>query len=221
MKLKTLMAVAFAAAMLLAGGAITGAKAGDSDSDLMHVVKVRVLESIPGVPNSAVYLMIHNANEMDDRLVAAATPAAKRAELHTHIMDDGIMRMRRVEAFAAPSNVLVKLASGGDHIMLLGLKEPLTVGMEIPLTLTFEHAGEITLTAPVVARDAGHHGHDGHESHDGHSMADGGADVRHVSGDGGIATHVGHMDGHHHHGATNPIGVMGGHTMGAGQWMVS
>ena len=43
------------------------------------------------------YLTIVSTAAEDDRLVAAATPAAQKAEFHTTIEDKGVMKMRPVE----------------------------------------------------------------------------------------------------------------------------
>ena len=104
----------------------------------------------PGpTPNGAAYLTLLNRGKTPDRLIAAATPVAKRAGLHTHLMDSGIMKMRPVSAIdVAPKSPTV-LKPSGLHIMLFGLKKPLKEGEKFPLTLTFERAGQITLDVDV------------------------------------------------------------------------
>ena len=100
--------------------------------------------------NGAVYLTIVNPTDQADRLVAADSPAAENVELHETVNDGGVMRMEpRPEGFPVEPKSIVELKPGGKHVMLLGLKEPLEVGQEIQVTLTFEKAGEITVTAPV------------------------------------------------------------------------
>lgn len=61
----------------------------------------------------------------------------------------GEMTMREVEQIDLPAGESVALAPGGYHIMLLDLVAPLEDGQEIEVTLTFEAAGEVTVTAPV------------------------------------------------------------------------
>lgn len=78
-----------------------------------------------------------------DRLVAAATPVAGVAEIHQHTMENGIMKMRQVDAVPLPAGQAVTLSPGGYHIMLMDLKAPLVAGQSFPLTLTFEKAGTI------------------------------------------------------------------------------
>lgn len=84
-----------------------------------------------------------------DRLTAASTPAAQEAELHTTTMDNGVMKMRHVDAIELPAGKSVTLKPGGYHIMLMGLAHPLVEGQTFPLTLTFAKAGSETVTVTV------------------------------------------------------------------------
>jgi len=84
-----------------------------------------------------------------DRLVAAASPVAKKVELHTMTMSGTVMQMRPVAAIDIPAGRLVTLAPDGLHIMLEGLKKPLRAGQSFPLTLTFEKAGKRTVEVAV------------------------------------------------------------------------
>ncbi len=63
--------------------------------------------------------------------------------------DMGSMTMRPVESIELPAGEMVSLEPGGYHIMLIDLVKPLEVGDTIELTLTFENAGEMTVTAEV------------------------------------------------------------------------
>ena len=102
----------------------------------------------PGVPNAAAYLRITNTGR-DDVLVGAATPAARKAELHAHVADGGAIRMTRVDAVPLPSGATVELAPGGLHVMLLGIAAPLAPGDRFTLTLQFRDAGAVDVTVPV------------------------------------------------------------------------
>jgi periplasmic copper chaperone A len=79
----------------------------------------------------------------DDRLLSVATPVAGVAEIHLHTMDNGVMKMRQVDAVPLPAGQAVTLTPGGYHIMLTDLKQPLVAGQSFPLTLTFEKAGPV------------------------------------------------------------------------------
>ena len=107
----------------------------------------------------AVFVTIRNTGEHADRLVGAAAPVARRAELHTHIVRDNVMRMRRVDAVPLRPGATTRLKPGGRHVMLMGLRAPLEEGARFPLTLVFEKAG--ALTVPVTVRAVAARGNGG------------------------------------------------------------
>jgi periplasmic copper chaperone A len=67
-------------------------------------------------------------------------------QLHIEINDNGIMKMRPLKS-TSKANGKATLAPGGMHFMLIGLKHHLKDGQSFPLTLTFEKAGKIDVTA--------------------------------------------------------------------------
>lgn len=99
----------------------------------------------------AAFMTIHNHGDADDRLIKVASPISKRAELHTHKEDaNGVMQMLEVpEGFVIPADSCYELARGGDHVMFLGLNQPLEQGQTVPVTLTFEKAGDMVIEVPV------------------------------------------------------------------------
>jgi copper(I)-binding protein len=103
----------------------------------------------PGQPNSAAFLTLSNGDDADHALVAGRSDAAQTVELHTHIVDEGVMRMRRIERIDVPAGREQVLEPGGLHIMLIGLERQLQAGDEVSLTLEFEDGSSIELQAPV------------------------------------------------------------------------
>lgn len=100
------------------------------------------------------YLTIRNTGATPDRLVSATSPAAGRLELHIHIRDGDVMRMRPVTDIPVPANGEVMLQPGGLHLMLIGLTQPMDIGQSVPVTLRFERAGEVTVQFVVQAAGA-------------------------------------------------------------------
>lgn len=149
-----------------AGAVAAALIAGPALADMM-IMDPYARSASPVAKSGAAFMVLHNMSDTDDRLIAASTNAAARVELHTHIEnDDGVMQMREVEGgFAIAAGEKHMLARGGDHVMLMGLTGPLEQGAEIAVTLTFEQAGDVTVTIPVDnERKAAHggHGHGGH-----------------------------------------------------------
>jgi len=109
--------------------------------------------------NGAGFMSLKNNGSTPDRLIAAASPAARVVELHTHIREGDVMRMRPVADIPIPPGQTVHLRPGGLHIMLIGLTEPLRQGTTVPLTLRFERAGEVQVTLGVESAGARGHAH--------------------------------------------------------------
>jgi copper(I)-binding protein len=117
----------------------------------------------PGQSNSAAFMTLRNPGDIANAVVSASSPAARAVELHTHTMDGGMMKMRRVEQIELPARGDTVLKPGGLHIMLIGLTEQLKPGMKISLTLKFADGSASTIVAPVqdVMQAMGHQ-MDGH-----------------------------------------------------------
>jgi periplasmic copper chaperone A len=107
----------------------------------------------------AAYLTVRNDGDQDDRLIGVASDVADKAQLHSSVMQDGVMRMRAVEAVEVPAHGSAVLEPGGLHVMLVGLKAPLEEGGSFALTLTFEDAGEVEVMTTIEDIAHGGAGH--------------------------------------------------------------
>lgn len=103
--------------------------------------------------NGAAFLVISNHGDAD-RLTGAEAAISKTVELHTHIKDGDVFKMRKVDALTVPMHGSVELKPGGDHIMFIGLNEALKEGTKVPVTLSFEKAGKVTVEVPVMSAGA-------------------------------------------------------------------
>ncbi len=140
MTLKNIVAAAFSL-VLIAGSAMAGT---------IEIEDAYARAASPVAKTGAAFMHISNNGDVDDRLVAVKTDVARTPELHTHIMEDGVAKMREVpEGFVIPAHGTTVLKRGGLHIMLMGLTKPFIQGETITLTLVFEKAGEITVEVPI------------------------------------------------------------------------
>ncbi|KQY85347.1 copper chaperone PCu(A)C [Pelomonas sp. Root1444] len=85
------------------------------------------------------------------KVVAASSPVAAMVEIHEMKMDDGVMKMRAVDALPLPAGQAVALKPGSYHVMLMGLKKPVQVGDTVPLTLTVEGEDKQRTTVEIKA----------------------------------------------------------------------
>ncbi|MEZ6962653.1 MULTISPECIES: copper chaperone PCu(A)C [unclassified Aeromonas] len=102
----------------------------------------------PGTPNTAAFMVLKNDADQAVKLVAASSPAAGRAELHTHLHENGVMKMRQVESIEIPAKGEVVLKPGSLHIMLFEIGT-LSEQTPMPLTLTLNDGQQLALSLPV------------------------------------------------------------------------
>lgn len=142
----------------------------DKHDAMMHSGQIEIHHAYArsGPRAGAAFFTIVNGTDQADRLVGATADFARKTELHTHIMEDGIAKMRMIDGgIAVPAHAKTKLERGGDHVMFMGLDGALAEGSEISFTLMFEKAGEVIVTTQVDnahSEDAGFD-HKGHKHH--------------------------------------------------------
>lgn len=109
----------------------------------------------------AAYMKIENSGSAADALIGASSPAAKTVEVHETVAMEGespaasdgtgggMMGMRPIARLEIPAGGTVELKPGSYHIMLIDLNQELKPGDKIEITLTFEKAGDVKVTAEV------------------------------------------------------------------------
>ncbi|MDM5123335.1 copper chaperone PCu(A)C [Aeromonas rivipollensis] len=102
----------------------------------------------PGSPNTAAFMVLKNDADKPVTLTAAASPDAGRAELHTHLHENGVMKMRQVESIEIPARGEAVLKPGSLHIMLFEVGA-LSEDKPFPLTLTLDDGQTLSLSLPV------------------------------------------------------------------------
>ncbi len=130
-----------------------GASTQWADMDSLQIEQAWARATPPSAKVGAGYLRIRNRSDRPARLIGAQAERASSVEIHNMSMQDGMMRMRRIEQVDIPAQGVAELAPGGDHLMLFGLKAPLQAGESLPLTLQFANGGELSLNL-AVRKDA-------------------------------------------------------------------
>ena len=122
--------------------------------------------------SGAAFMVIENAGTTACKLMGATTDAADKAELHTSRDEGGVMKMIATGPIEIGPGESHALARGGDHIMLMGLKQPLKDGENLALTLDMGDCGLVAVTVPVdnqrkpaAGQDAGDHAGHGAMTH--------------------------------------------------------
>ena len=109
----------------------------------IQIEKPWVRATAPGASVAGGYMLIRNQGTSGDRLVAASSPASAKVELHVHINDNGVMKMREVPGYDVPGKGSFELKPGGAHLMFMDIKRPFKEGEKLPVKLKFEKAGDV------------------------------------------------------------------------------
>lgn len=108
-----------------------------------------VRATVPAAKASGAFMLVQSAQ--DARLVEVRSPVAAMVELHQMSMENGMMKMGAVEGIDLPAGKPVALASGGYHVMLMGLKQQMKEGDTVPLTLVVQKKDKKLETVEVKA----------------------------------------------------------------------
>ncbi len=109
----------------------------------------------PKAKGAGAFVTITNTGNEDARLVSAASSYAKRTEIHEMAVNDGVMKMRKMEnGVVIPAGETLELKPGSYHVMFMGLKQPFKMGEKLNVTLEFEKAGPVDVTFDVMKMGA-------------------------------------------------------------------
>lgn len=107
-----------------------------------------------GVPTTAAFMTLRNTGATDRKLLRVDSAAAKTVELHNHINDNGVMKMRRVREIEIKARGQAELKPGSYHVMMIDLRQVLQDGEKVPLTLSFDDGSSAKVEATVKRPDA-------------------------------------------------------------------
>lgn len=142
---------ALVALVVAACGAATTSPASGSAGAAVTVTGAWARAAAAGA-ETAVYFTLTNPTSSDDTLTGVATNAAQTADIHQTSTDaNGMTGMQMMSSVKVPAGGSVQFAPGGYHVMLTNLKTAIKAGDQVRLTLTFAHAGAVTVVADVRA----------------------------------------------------------------------
>ena len=108
-----------------------------------------VTASMPGGSMSAGYISLRNNTDIEIRISKITSPAFEKIEIHESTLEDGIAKMRRIEALSIPPNSSVTLENGGKHLMLM---RPTTSAEVVSLSFYSDDTVILSVIAPITPR---------------------------------------------------------------------
>ena len=134
------LVLGLSAALTACGGQDSGA----GDDPKLSVSGAYVPQ--PPTPDMAAgYVTVTNKGGADDELTSVTTPLAAEVTMHTTTGT----RMKQVRSLKVPADGELRLATGGDHLMLTNLTRKPKVGDKVSFTLHFASSDPIEIKVPV------------------------------------------------------------------------
>jgi len=133
-----------AASLMFSAGVLAAA------ADNVSVQDPYVRLAPPNAPATGAFMVIKNNGDKDVKVVKADNPVSKVTELHTHINEGGVMKMRPVPSIEVKAKGEAVLKPGGLHVMMIDLKAPMKEGDVVPITLSFDDGSTKQVDAKVV-----------------------------------------------------------------------
>ncbi|MEE9327272.1 MAG: copper chaperone PCu(A)C [Cocleimonas sp.] len=124
-------------------------------ADGISIENTYVREVPPGQMTSAFFMILKNDSDKNIALIKASSDVAKNVEIHEHIHEDGMMKMRQIEKVILNAKSTTKLKPGGYHIMLIGLTRKIKAGDIIAITLEFDNGDKKEIKVEVKKIMAG------------------------------------------------------------------
>jgi periplasmic copper chaperone A len=118
-------------------------------ADDVKVTKAWARATAPGQDSASVQLTI--TSKKDATLIGVASGSAQSGEIHTMVMEGDVMKMRAIESLPLPAKKAVSLGEDGNHLMLIGLKNPLKAGRKLPFAITVKFADGKTSVIRILA----------------------------------------------------------------------
>ena len=130
----------------------------------LEISSARIVPPFPGRDIATGYFEIANHSGKDDRLISASSPVSAAVEIHNHIEQDGVMKMRQVQGIDVRAGQSVSFQPGGYHLMFF--ETTLVEGQsDVAVTLTYENAPPVTLIVPLEGRGEIDHSKMDHSGH--------------------------------------------------------
>lgn len=130
---------------------LTAGSVWSCEDGLVAVHDLRLVSADAVTRPTAIFMNLENVTKVDDTLLSVSTPSCGRAEIHDHIHENGVMKMRQVEGgVLVAAGTTVTFKPMGLHIMCFDPVLPQTPGKTFKMTLKFQSGNEMTIDHGVI-----------------------------------------------------------------------
>lgn len=118
-------------------------------NDSVRVEDPWIREAPPVAKVLAAYMKIENVGEDAQILKGVSSPEFEHVMLHGTRIENGVAEMFHLDEVEIQPGEAAVFEPGGNHFMLMGLKQPLRAGDSAVLNLDFGEGGTVSVSANV------------------------------------------------------------------------
>jgi copper(I)-binding protein len=119
----------------------------NGSKEIVSISDAWVRSTNAGQEVGAAYMTL--TSPKDVTLSSVTSDVSNSVEIHSMTMENGVMKMRMLDALSLKAHQPYPLAPGGYHIMLFDLKNPLTVGEQVNFVLYFEDKNKLQFSQKI------------------------------------------------------------------------
>lgn len=130
-----------------------------------EIQNLRVIAPIPGQDISAGYLVLKNDSSASIELISVETEDAERVQIHTHQMNNGMMRMVQLDSLSVEPGEQAEFERGGLHLMVFSPDVQALESGSLDMRFNFADGTSIQSEARVeqLMPDSGGMNHQSHQ----------------------------------------------------------
>lgn len=122
---------------------------GTAQADEIKISNAWVAESSPGQDAASIKLVI--TTKKNAKIVEVGSGMAEHVEIQSRRVEGATMITSKLSELDLPAKTSVTLGDGENHLMLIGLRQPLVVGRKLPFALTVKFANGKTTLLRILA----------------------------------------------------------------------
>ena len=92
-----------------------------NDSQIM-ITDINIIQPLPGKSISAGYFTLTNNTESLIEITKITSPDFESIQIHDSVLDEGIVKMQRIDSLQIKAKSRLALENGGKHLMLIDKK---------------------------------------------------------------------------------------------------
>jgi len=116
------------------------------------ISEARIIQPPPGSKVAAAYFTIHNDSKESLVITGASSDAIPHISIHLSAVVDDVAKMIPQDSVTIESESSLEFKHGSFHLMLMGLKSPLTAGSMLAIEID-SSIGVIPIMIPIITPD--------------------------------------------------------------------